>query len=315
LASATAGTGGARTVVGVDGGATRTRILLSGPEGADLGRTQGPGSLLGAGRDGAIADAIAAQVRRLAEEAGVPLPLDAICAGLAGAAGRPEARRICEEHIRKSGIARLVRVISDADVAFADAFGDGEGGILLVSGSGSIAVARVEGMSADAPLLRVGGWGALLGDEGSGYGLGLAGLCAAVRGEETRGPSTSLVDVLYGAVGATSVRSLFDWVNGVGKSEIAALAPVIIAEAARGDSVARSLVDETVAAVADHAVALRRRHFAATAGPPVALVGGLIEAGGPLRSQVRDALKAEGFAVLPGQVVPARGAVRVARGI
>jgi len=315
LASVKAGAGYGRTVVGVDGGATRTRILLSGPHGSELGRTQIPGSLLGAGRDERIAEVIVAQVRRLADEAGVSLPLDALCAGLAGAAGRPEARRLCEDHIERSGITRLVRVISDADVAFADAFGEGEAGILIVSGSGSIGVARVDGMSPDAPLLRVGGWGALLGDEGSGYGLGLAGLRAAVRGAENRGPATSLVEALTGAVGATSVRSLFEWVNGVGKSGIAALAPIVVAEAARGDSVAGSLVDRAVTAVAAHAVALRRRHFASTEGPPVALVGGLVEAGGPLRSQVRKALKAEGFAVLPGKVVPARGAVRLARGI
>ena len=311
----TAGNGCGRNVVGVDGGATRTRILLSGPDGSELGRAEGQGSLLGAGRDDRIAEAIVAQVRRLAGEAGVSLPLDALCAGLAGAAGRPEARRHCEDHMERSGVARLVRVISDADVAFADAFGDGEGGILIVSGSGSIGVARVEGMPPHAPLLRVGGWGALLGDEGSGYGLGLAGLRAAVRGAENRGPATSLVEVLSHAVGASSIRSLFDWTNGAGKSAIAALAPVVVAEAAGGDFVARSLVDRAVTDVAAHAVALRRRHFGSTSGPPVALVGGLVEAGGPLRGQVREALKAEGFAVLPGHVVPARGAVRLARGM
>jgi len=315
LVSMTAGKGHGRTVVGVDGGATRTRILLSGPDGIELGRTQGPGSLLGAGRDERIAEAIVAQVTRLAGEAGVSLPVDAFCAGLAGAAGRPEARRLCEDHMERSGITRLVRVISDADVAFADAFGDGKGGILIVSGSGSIGVARVEGVPADAPLLRVGGWGALLGDEGSGYGLGLAGLRAAIRGAENRGPATSLVEALSDAVGATSVRSLFDWANGVGKSGIAALAPVVVAEAARGDSVAETLVNQAVTDVVAHAVALQKRHFHSIEGPPVALVGGLIEAGGPLRGQVLEALKAEGFAALPAHVVPARGAVRLARGM
>jgi N-acetylglucosamine kinase-like BadF-type ATPase len=302
-------------VVGIDGGATRTRYLLADETGKPLGRVEGEGSLLGAGEDEGVGTRIAQAVETLVRQVGRSLPVDALCAGLAGAAGRREAARSLESRLEREGVARSVRILPDAEPAFLDAFGDGAG-ILLVAGTGSIGLARRGG----GALERVGGWGALLGDEGSGYHLGLAGLRAAVRAVEGRGPGSELVESIPeglglgsfgGGGGGEALREILIWSEGAGKSGIAALAPMVVAAADRGDVVAESIVMHAVEAITAHAVALRSR-VTGDPPPPVALVGGLVEPQGPLRLRVVRSLQLAGFTVLSEEVDPTREAVRIA---
>ena len=225
-------------VVGIDGGATRTRYLLADATGGILARSEGKGSLLGAGEDRSVADDLVREVGTLASRAGTGLPVDALCAGLAGAARRPDARALLGDRLSQLGVSRRVRIVPDAEVAFVDAFGEAAG-ILLIAGTGSIGLGRAGG----GELERVGGWGALLGDEGSGYRIGLDGLQAAIRGAERRGPPTGLSDTLFRSLGLESVARVLEWGQGAGKSRIAALAPLVIQEAERGDAVAVEIVD------------------------------------------------------------------------
>ncbi len=293
-------------VVGIDGGATRTRYLLADATGGILARSEGKGSLLGAGEDPNVADDLVREVGALASRAGTGLPVDALCAGLAGAAGRPDARARLQDRLSQLGVSRRVRIVPDAEVAFVDAFGEAAG-ILLIAGTGSIGLGRAGG----GELERVGGWGALLGDEGSGYRIGLDGLQAAIRGAERRGPPTGLSDALFRSLGLESVARVLEWGQGAGKSRIAALAPLVIQEAERGDAVAVEIVDWAVAGLVGHAQALAKK-LGTPAPRRVALVGGLIEERGPLRARVAERLVKEGFEPVQQLVYPARGAVRLA---
>lgn len=296
-------------VAGVDGGATRTRFRLADREGRTLAEREGGPGLVGAGEDEALADRIADTVRTMASEVPGRLPIYALCVGLAGVAGRSERRELVERRIASQSVARRVAVTADYDVAFLDAFGD-EGGILLIAGTGSVAVGR----SGEGPLLRVGGWGALIGDEGSGYRLGLGGIRAAVRGAEGRNPQTVLTDHLFEALGASSPHDVFQWSRTAKKGEIAALAPRVIEVADRGDRAASDIVDRAVLGLIQHAEALAR--IAALGEQPrVALVGGLVEPGGLLRGRVVSALEEGGFHPLSDPVEPVRGAIQMARGL
>ena len=78
-------------------------------------------------------------------------------------------------------------VLSDAEVAFYTMFGD-RSGVLLIAGTGSIALGRDE----HGRWFRAGGLGILLGDEGSGSWIGLQAVKAAIRAREERGPNTHL---------------------------------------------------------------------------------------------------------------------------
>jgi glucosamine kinase len=297
---------GGPLVIGVDGGATTTRMVVADRRGGVLARTRGGAGLLGAGRDEVVADTIARMAGELVAGLGAALPVEVVCAGLAGA-GSEQARALLALGLRERGVARRTRVLTDAEVAFMDAFGDGPG-IVLIAGTGSVALARGERGS---ELKRVGGWGALLGDEGSGYRVGLEGLRAGIRAAEGRGPATSLTEALFAQTGTDSLGKLLTWSRNTGKSGIASLAPAVARAADSGDPVARGVVERAVAALVDHARTLVKELGPGTP-PPIALVGGLIEEGGSLRGPLLQAIELTGLHPLRRPVDPARGAVRVA---
>jgi N-acetylglucosamine kinase-like BadF-type ATPase len=239
-------------------------------------------------------------------EAGERLPVDVVCVGLAGVVGNPAAKEFARDHIVEQGVARQVLVVADYEIAFRDAFGEGDG-ILIVAGTGSVALGQIGA----GPPVRVGGWGALLGDEGSGYLIGLGGIRVAVRGAEGRNPPTELTDRLFRALAAKSVDEVFEWSKHATKREIAALAPFVIEEANRGDTAAGEIVARAVDGLVQHANVLT--NAAGMQRPPeIALVGGLVEPGGLLRQRTLDALERASFRAHAGRVFPARGAVLMA---
>ncbi len=294
--------------MGVDGGATRIRSALADSEGRVLAEAEGGAALVGAGEDQAVADRIVEQVRELVSRTGDSLPVDSLCAGLAGVAGRSNASAAVAARIREATVAREVCIVADYEVAFLDAFGRGPG-ILLIAGTGSVAVGR----SSEGPLARIGGWGALIGDEGSGYQLGLEGLRSAVRASEGRQARTSLTDALFHQLGVGSAAEVFEWSKRISKGDVAALAPRVIEEADRGDEAASRIVSETVEGLVQHARALARK-LELGASPAVALVGGLVEPGGLLRERALDRLERAGFMPSRDPVSPVRGAVSLALG-
>merc|ERR1711964_171025 len=93
-------------------------------------------------------------------------------------------------------------------------------GVIAISGTGSIVYGRNHGGKA----ARAGGWGHLLGDEGSGYDIGLQGLRAVVRMADGRQPSTLLIPEILTQISLTSPNQLVKWISKVDKSQIAQLA-------------------------------------------------------------------------------------------
>jgi N-acetylglucosamine kinase-like BadF-type ATPase len=298
---------GSIRVVGVDGGGTHTRFLLADGSGRLLGSATGGPGLLGAGADEEVAARITEAVRGLTSRSGDELPIDAVCAGLAGAAGRPDSTSLVRDRLTDAMIARTVLVVTDSEVAFRDAFG-AEEGVLVIAGTGSVAM----GCAARGTLERVGGWGSLVGDEGSAYELGLQGLRAAIRGAEGRGEATTLTPTIFGALDVESPRGAFEWTKTAAKADLAALAPRVVGCADGGDGEADRIVGAAVEALLRHALALRARVSPGGSPPPVALVGGLVEPGGVLRGRVVAALEARGWPILDRSVDPARGAVQAA---
>lgn len=161
--------------IGVDGGGTRSRALVGDREGRELGAADGGPGLIDPAAPGDAAGSVAAVAREAARRAQIRLPVSALWAGLAGA-GNEQARADVEKELRDARLARRVVVGSDVEAAHADAFGDGPG-VLLVAGTGS----AVRAVDPQGEVVTVGGWGALLGDECGGYGIGLQGIRAVLR--------------------------------------------------------------------------------------------------------------------------------------
>jgi len=159
--------------LGIDGGGTKTHAAILDASGAEVGRLEVPATLVDpATPDDSIREVIAL-ARRAATDA--DRPVAGLWAGLAGAGSEP-VRTEVEEALRSAGVAGEIAVGTDAQAAFFDAFGDGPG-ILLVAGTGSVALGRGE----KRQWTQVGGWGLLLGDEGSGYAMAMSGLRGVVR--------------------------------------------------------------------------------------------------------------------------------------
>jgi glucosamine kinase len=295
-----------RTVIGIDGGATSTRAVVLDDRESELGRGQA-GPALTDGNGGTIEiDALAMAAERAAEQAGLTLPVAALCAGLAGV-GREEERATVEAALGTRGIASTSRVVTDAEAAFYDAFAAGPG-ILVLSGTGSIAWGRAE----DGREARAGGWGSLIGDEGSGYDIGLRGLRAAQRAADGRGSETELLARLNTQLGAGGPEDLVIWTASAAKSEIAGLALPVCDLARAGDAVAATIVDVAVASLTSHVAALLARLAPWNEPPGLALGGGLLYPGGPLRDSLVVATADYPCVPVAAEVDAARGAALIA---
>src|SRR5689334_17310708 len=194
-------------LLGIDGGGSKTVALLADSQQAILGRGAAGASnhnLLGAR---AAFEALDQAVRLAFEDAKIaPAPPRALCLGMAGA-GRPADIALFQAWAAERWPGTPVAVVSDADLVLAAGPGNGWG-LGLICGTGSIAYGRDRsGMTA-----RAGGWGSLLGDEGSGYAIGLAGLRAVARAADGRGPATVLTDTLLGHWSLAAPQSLIQYV-------------------------------------------------------------------------------------------------------
>src|SRR6201997_1793938 len=183
-------------------------------------------------------------------------PAAEVIVGAAGALTPPDAARALGDALLLSLRAQRVAVTSDAVIAHAGAL-DGRPGVVLIAGTGVVALA----ISADGALRTADGWGPWLGDEGGGAWVGAAGLRAALRAHDGRGPSTTLLDAAHARFGApqTWPTQLTD------AAALATFAPDVLA--AKGDAVAQAIVS----AAAEALTATAR----AVGNGPVAMVGGL----------------------------------------
>jgi glucosamine kinase len=288
-----------RLIAGVDAGGTATRVALM-RDGVELGRAAGRGGAIGSAGAMAAAVAIGDTVRAALAQAGIASArVDVLLVGAAGA-GRESARHSLAEALRAERLADRVIVETDAAIALEDAFGAGPG-ILLSVGTGSIAVAR----QPDGRMVRAGGWGWQLGDEGGGAWLGREALRAAVRTFDGRADERPLLGALRHAARCADDDALIRWGNAAEAREFAALAPAVLQAAEAGVVSAERLVQQA----AEHAAALGL-HLAQTTGlRDVALNGGLVATPGysaVLRAQLAS------LAVREAPVDALRGALAIA---
>jgi glucosamine kinase len=297
-------------VIGVDGGGTSTRVLVADERAGKLGTLTGEGSAIHPGEEAGAAERIGGLVREalIESEMGHLMPR-ALVVGVAGV-GRDEPRMALQRELEALEVADAVVVVSDAEAALEDAFGDGPG-ILLIAGTGSIAWGR----SPAGTLQRCGGWGPNLGDEGSGTWLGRKALQVVTAANDGREPETALTGAVLTALELDDVASLVPWAAEASRAEIAALAPAVLSAAEVGDLRANTIVTMAVEELALHVRALARTLFVdERASIPVAFHGGLLSKGSSMRKRLEHRLKTlvPGAAVRHQPIDGARGAVSMA---
>jgi N-acetylglucosamine kinase-like BadF-type ATPase len=263
-------------VIGVDGGGTKTVAWLA-PL-ADVGSGQvlgrgiaGPGNPRAVGFPAAQAN-IDAAIDAAFADAGLPrATVAAACFGLAGA-GRPAEQEQISAWAEERGIAAKLKVTDDAEPILAAAAPSGPG-IALIAGTGSLCLGR----NAAGETARCGGWGYLLGDEGSGYAIALAGLRAAMRAADGRGPPTDLLAAMMHKLGASTPQQLVGKVYApeMTREQLAALASVVF-DYRSTDDVARTIVDRATADLAEMVKTVAQSLCLPPRGYTLAMAGGTL---------------------------------------
>jgi N-acetylglucosamine kinase-like BadF-type ATPase len=295
--------------VGIDGGGTRTTAVALDDTGAAIARVVGGASLVHPNHPLDGAGHLGDMVRLVLREAGSDAPARGLCCGLAGA-GRAEVRDGLRAALSELGVASHVTVIGDAEAALYDAFGSGPGA-LVIAGTGSAAWSR----NANGRSARAGGWGRLLGDEGSGYTIGLSALRAVVRAFDGRIEPTLLSTEILSTIGVAAPEHLVPWAAAASKADIAGLAPVVARAAEQGDAAATGIVEKAASDLAELVRAAVERNGPWTGAIRLALTGGLIAPGGPLRERAWTAVQTLPLRIdlLREPVDAARGAACIAR--
>jgi N-acetylglucosamine kinase-like BadF-type ATPase len=295
--------------VGVDGGGTHTIALAGRDGGSVVGRGEtGPSNPSALGFDRATA-AIVEAVRGALAGIGDAAPAR-ITMGVAGA-GRPaDARRLGELVAAGLGLpAERIRVLQDVALLLPAA--GLSSGVALVAGTGSSAF----GVAPDGRTATAGGWGYLLGDEGSAFFVGREALIAVARADDGTGRPTALTGATLRHFGVETPRDLITAIyqSGHPRAAIADLAPTVVETARGGDPIGGEILALGVRELGRCAIALTRR--LGLRDPALVAVGGMFRAGALVLDPLAAELATAGLR--PPQVLaaePALGALRLAAG-
>ncbi|MBI2429687.1 MAG: hypothetical protein HYV29_13000 [Ignavibacteriales bacterium] len=266
--------------IGMDGGGTKTHALICDSDCEILAEhVGGPSNFQIIGLEKA-SETIYALMQSCCESVDCSIKdISVVACGLTGAGRTGDQERMTEGLKKYAAKKRttLNRVIveSDARIALEGAFKGGEG-IILIAGTGSIAF----GKDAKGKVHRVGGWGRILGDEGSGYYLGRSGLTAVTHQLDGRGEQTKLTNMISKKFGLTDQIAI---INAVYKNgfDVASIAPLVLDAASKKDRVCLLIVEQAAVMLAEHVKIASKKIIVSSKAKvrskvKLAFVGGLI---------------------------------------
>ena len=227
-----------RFFIGIDGGGTKTIGLLADQSGHIIGKAESGASNYHAVGEEQTKQVLSDIVSGLISDANASLESCTCCLGLAGVASSVDRHvigRICDD----IGLPGNRILTHDAQIALV---GGAEelSGVIIIAGTGSI----VYGIDSEGRDAQAGGWGHLLGDEGSGYDIARRAFQAVARAADGRGDPTLLSSLMLGALEFSQPRNLIPWMHSVSKDKVAQLAGIVFDAASAGDPVAQGILDE-----------------------------------------------------------------------
>lgn len=282
--------------LGIEGGGTRTVALMADADGRLLHRFEaGPGNVR------LLNDV---ELVRLFQSIAAALPKpDAAGIGLAGARTESDRKRIraAAEKVWR-GVPCLATNDLETALAGASARAQGKRGggdpatrVLVLSGTGSCCYGR----NAAGKTAKVGGWGHVLGDRGSGYEIGLRALKALALEQDRKGLWPKLGARILARLQLNEPEELIAWAQAAGKAEIAGLAAEVFAAWKSGDRMASEIIAGAKDSLVGDAIACARQLASPKTGAHFILAGGVLLKQPEFAKAVRESLRKH----WPGAVV------------
>ncbi len=226
-------------ICGIDAGGTTTRCILVNENGELLAESKaGPANYQVTGLAN-VAQEIRKAINVVCKEAGIN-EIDVLGVGLAGVISKEDIQTVKNNLLLIKQVKKCC-ITNDGEIAVLGAYA-GEPGIVVVVGTGSI----IYGLKENGVTVKIGGWGPLLGDEGSGFWIGLKALQAIIKTGEGRNANTSLSSILMNSFNIDDLEELVSFVyqDKLSREKIAALAPLVIRAMADGDQVAKQIIEK-----------------------------------------------------------------------
>ncbi len=259
-----------RIFMGIDGGGSNLRVAITDETLQILGQVQ---------EQAANPNAIGFPQSRLHIQSSMRAALqlshieaDDIAAVGIGIAGAPDHLAKAWLHETVSQVLPQTQVIcsSDHEIALVGTLGQRQG-VLILSGTGSLAY----GVNANGQSTLVGGWGYLLGDEGSGFWIAIEAIKAVTRAFDGRASATALSEPILAYAGVKSEWDMIPWAYAAKPGNLAQIVPLVLEIAESGDNIAQNIIEraanELVLAARTVMHKLKLEH------PPFAFTGGLLE--------------------------------------
>jgi N-acetylglucosamine kinase-like BadF-type ATPase len=299
-------------ILALDAGGSSTRSLMLRRDGTVLGSGRGgPGNHILSGWDTARASIAAAVAGACAVAEVCAGDVAVTVASSAGVGANGEGAEVVEALLRELMPAARVSAVGDMVAAFWGALNT-DFGVVVAAGTGSVCYGRNRaGVSR-----QVGGWGQIMGDEGSAYDIAVRALRAGARATDGRGPQTALCERFSAALGVGDFIGVAIRVYGepMPRDEIAKLATTVAETAAAGDAVARDILVKAGRELGLAAITALRALSLNSEPPPVAYTGAVFDAGAPLVDAFCTTISAACPAarIAPAEFPPIIGAFKLA---
>jgi N-acetylglucosamine kinase-like BadF-type ATPase len=260
-------------LVGMDGGGTKTTCIITDLNGNIMHEfTGGPSNFLMLGTE-TVSETLLQLITKSTEAVGITSDqLGAVVVGTTGAGRRPDAEKLEHDFVNYAAFKGIgfknFRVESDARVALEGAF-SGNPGSILIAGTGSI----MFGMDQSGSIIRVGGFGRFLGDEGSGYVLGKKGLIAVSKEYDGRGEKTVITELVRQKFNIDSPEVLITEIYK-NNFDLASAAPLVIEAAEKGDKAALVILEQETDEMISHVRTMHKKIDEIELN--LSLIGGLV---------------------------------------